>query len=101
MSSTLTFYGYAQGSLLYELPIDLSNDGLFGGTFVGLIFDYGVDEVVLVADAPNDVWGIDDIGFSVLGLDDLMAMASQKRMAIAMTMTQALDPMPLRFGTTA
>ena len=32
-----------------------------------LIFDYGVDEA---ADAPNDVWGIDDIGFSVLGLDD-------------------------------
>ncbi|MEC8381405.1 MAG: MopE-related protein [Myxococcota bacterium] len=70
VTTSLTFYGYADGSLLYELSIDLNNDGLFGGTFVGLIFDYGVDEVILEADAPNDVWGVDDIGFSVLGLDD-------------------------------
>ena len=70
ITTSATFYGYFEGVLLYEMVLDFNNDGLYGGSFIGLSFDFGVDEVLLIADSPLDVWGIDDLGLSILGLDD-------------------------------
>jgi len=38
--------------------------------FVGLSFDFPVDEVVISGPSAAEVWGLDDVIFNVLGLDD-------------------------------
>ena len=61
--------GYANGILLYAYTFNVSNeDG--DPYFVGLSFDYGVDRLILTNTHSNDIWGVDDITFASLGLDD-------------------------------
>jgi hypothetical protein len=62
---TFTFDGYVSGTLAYSASYAAS-----GGTeFVGYVFDLGVDELVVTGPSA-DSWGVDDVVFSVLGLDD-------------------------------
>ncbi|MFT4974447.1 MAG: hypothetical protein ACI8S6_000329 [Myxococcota bacterium] len=70
VSGDLNIDGYADGTLLYTTSLDISSNDTDGGSFLGLGFDFGVDELVLSSDSSSDDWGIDDLIVSVLGLDD-------------------------------
>ncbi len=64
VDGSVTVLGYVDGNVEYTLSYSASG----GQEFVGLGFDYGVDEVLLVV--AGDAFGIDDVTFSELGLDD-------------------------------
>ncbi len=61
---TITIEGYVDGALLYSSTFV----GSGASEFVGFTYDYGVDEIVL--SSSGDTFGIDDLTFSELGLDD-------------------------------
>jgi len=65
-----TFTGSAEGTELYVWTESLSAEDTAGGSFSGAVFDYGIDELVITNDTTADAWGIDDLSFHVLGLDD-------------------------------
>ncbi len=67
-ASTITVAGSADGTALYIDTITVSNNNTDGGSFLGLVFDYGVDE--LTVSGGSDDFGVDDIILSALGLDD-------------------------------
>mgnify|MGYP002631160470 CR=1 FL=1 len=62
-----TLTGSAGGTALYANTLTLSENG--ASSFHGYIYGYGVDELVITGPA-SDTWGVDDIRFSELGLDD-------------------------------
>jgi hypothetical protein len=62
--------GYAGGVELYSKTVELSAEDTAGGAFVGLLFDFGIDELVVTNDSSLDDWGVDDFIFHQLGLDD-------------------------------
>ena len=62
--------GRAGGVDLYSLSVNLPAEDTAGGRFVGLLFEYGVDEIELSAGSTLDVIGLDDLLFHPLGLDD-------------------------------
>ncbi|MSQ00633.1 MAG: hypothetical protein EXR71_01920 [Myxococcales bacterium] len=64
LDDTVTIEGYVAGTLLYTS----SYVGTGGSEFVGLTTEYGFDELVLTV--ASDTFGIDDVIFSALGLDD-------------------------------
>ena len=69
VSDSITIMGYAENVLLYSYSIAVQNeDGL--PYFLGMTFGYGVDQLVIENDSSMDIWGVDDISFSQLGLDD-------------------------------
>ena len=68
VAANLEVTGYADGVLLYHYPIEVYSEG--GASFIGLGFDYGVDTLHIESDTMLDEWGIDDVYFSQLGLDD-------------------------------
>ena len=65
-----TLTGYAGGDELYSTTVSLAGEDAAGGVFVGLLFDFGIDELVVTNDSSLDTWGIDDFVFHQLGLDD-------------------------------
>ncbi|NOY27148.1 MAG: hypothetical protein GXP62_14865, partial [Oligoflexia bacterium] len=67
---TVTITGSLDGVDLYVAEVTTSGADLAGGVFVGLIWDLGVDTLTLTADASTLTWGLDDLTFSELGLDD-------------------------------
>mgnify|MGYP001426475465 CR=1 FL=1 len=68
VAAELQVEGYANGVLLYSYPVPVYSEEGVG--FVGLSFDYGVDTLILTSSVALDIWGIDDLNFSALGLDD-------------------------------
>jgi len=58
------------GVELYAGSVVRDGDDLPGGSFLGLAFDMPVDGLVLGAGLASDSFGIDDLVFSALGLDD-------------------------------
>ena len=66
---TFTITGYADGEALYGNTAILYEDNVAGGTFKGYVYDYGVDTVEIEGPVGDD-WGLDDVLFSSLGLDD-------------------------------
>ena len=61
--------GYVNNTLLYSQTLMINNeDG--SPYFMGLIFDVGVERLVLHNSSVSDIWGVDDIVLSELGLDD-------------------------------
>ena len=64
-----TALGYVDGSLIYENTITVAEEDVDGGSFHGLLYGYGVDELV-IAGPVADTWGLDDVVFATLGLDD-------------------------------
>ena len=66
----VTFTGSAGGTELYEVTVDASGDDVDEGIFVGFVFEYGIDQLEISSDTSSDVWGIDELVFSELGLDD-------------------------------
>lgn len=66
----LAVRGWADGVLLYDEVVDAGGDDVSGGVFVGFRFDFGVDTLEIESTTVGDVWGLDDLTFSVLGLDD-------------------------------
>lgn len=57
--------GRRDGLELYDVTLPAEIDG-----FVGVFFPYPVDTVILQHGLSGDEWGLDDITFSALGLDD-------------------------------
>jgi hypothetical protein len=70
VASSLRVAGYRDGELLYDHTVEVLGEDQDGGSFVGMRFDYGVDELLLAPTAPFDDWGIDDLSFHPLGQDD-------------------------------
>ncbi len=58
------------GLEVYSGTFSLDSDDVPGGTFVGLLFDLPVDTLVLSASGSDDIFGLDDLAFHSLGLDD-------------------------------
>ena len=68
-----TDFDYAashDGTVLYAGTVPMSADDVAGGSFLGFVFDVAIDELELTAGSYSDSFGIDDIVFSTLGLDD-------------------------------
>ncbi len=61
---------YRVGELVYESSVNVALDDTAGGVFLGLTFDYEIDELELENDSLVDSWGVDDVTFHTLGLDD-------------------------------
>ena len=57
--------GRRDGLDLYDVTLPEGSEG-----FVGMAFPYPVDTVILQHSISGDEWGVDDITFSALGLDD-------------------------------
>jgi hypothetical protein len=57
--------GRRDGLELYDVTLPVGTEG-----FVGVSFPYPVDTVMLQHSLSGDDWGLDDITFSALGLDD-------------------------------
>ncbi len=70
LAGDLTVEGEAHGVSLYNVTIPLASEDLDGGRFIGFVFDYGVDKLVFSSDTALDIWGVDNLIFSELGLDD-------------------------------
>ena len=66
----ITLSGSLDGLDLYTAELSTDGGDLDGGVFVGLSFDLGVDTLTLSAGRTTVSWGIDDLQFSLLGLDD-------------------------------
>ncbi|MBM4391057.1 MAG: FG-GAP repeat protein [Deltaproteobacteria bacterium] len=64
VDGTLTALGYVDGALQYTASLSPGA----GQVFVGLGFDYGIDELVVTVS--GDEFGADDVIFAALGLDD-------------------------------
>lgn len=64
VDGTVNIAGYAEGILLYEQNFTAAN----ALEFVGMVFDLGVDELVLTN--ASDSFGIDNLQFTPLGTDD-------------------------------
>jgi hypothetical protein len=68
-TGSFTARGYDEGTLLYENSWTAGGNDLDGGEFVGFVYDFGVTTLEL--EGPSFItWGIDDLTFSELGLDD-------------------------------
>ncbi len=70
VDSTITMEGSVGGTVLYRTSVSVAGDNTDGGVFIGFVFGYGIDTLVLESDTASDVWGIDDFVLSELGLDD-------------------------------
>ena len=68
VAAELQVEGYANEVLLYNYPVPVYSEE--GVEFVGLSFDYGVDTLILTSSVALDIWGVDNVTFSALGLDD-------------------------------
>jgi hypothetical protein len=66
----VTFTGSAGGTELYDVTVDASGDDVDDGVFVGFVFEYGIDQLEISSDTALDTWGIDELVYSELGLDD-------------------------------
>ena len=64
------FTGSASGTSLYTWTASLGAEDTAEGSFSGAVFDYGIDTLEIENDSSSDAWGIDDLVFHVLGLDD-------------------------------
>ena len=62
---TVTLEARRDGISLYEEVLESGYEG-----FVGMAFPYPVDSVFIRHSISGDEWGVDDITFSALGLDD-------------------------------
>ncbi len=58
------------GTVLYAGTVPMSAEDLAGGAFLGLVFDVPIDELELRVGGSSDRFGVDDLIFSTLGLDD-------------------------------
>ena len=61
--------GYLNNTLLYSQTLMVNNEDSTP-YFIGLMFDAGVDQLVINNLSVSDIWGVDNIVFSELGLDD-------------------------------
>ncbi len=66
----LSYEASWNGSSLYGGTVDRIADDVAGGAFLGFVFDTNVDELTLSAGSYGDSFGLDDLTFSTLGLDD-------------------------------
>ncbi|MCK6507772.1 hypothetical protein L6R53_31135, partial [Myxococcota bacterium] len=67
---TVTLTGWLDGVALYTAEVDPASGDLDGGVFVGLTVDLGLDTLEVAVDRSTASWGIDDLSFAALGLDD-------------------------------
>ena len=70
VAGDLTITGSVGGTALYSDTVSAAGDNVDEGVFVGLVYDYGVDELTITSDTTSDTWGIDEVIWSELGLDD-------------------------------
>ena len=70
VDSSITIEGSVGGTVLYRTSVSAAGDNTDEGVFIGFVFGYGIDTLVIESDTAADVWGIDDVVTSVLGLDD-------------------------------
>ncbi len=66
-NGSFTFEGNIGSTTAYSDTISLSLEGT--DSFRGFLYDYGIEELVITG-PPSDDWGLDDVVFSELGLDD-------------------------------
>jgi len=66
-NGSFTVEGYVGSTVAYSDTLTLSEDGT--RSFQGFLYDYGIEEMVITGPA-GDTWGLDDVSFSELGLDD-------------------------------
>ncbi len=69
-AGTFTFTGRRDGDEVASTDLLVGGDDLAGGEFVGLVFDVAVDALVIDGPGGAAIWGLDDVAFSQLGLDD-------------------------------
>jgi len=62
--------GERGGASVASTTLIPGGEDIAGGVFVGLVFDYAVDSLVVTNGSSVDVWGVDDLELSLLGLDD-------------------------------
>jgi hypothetical protein len=70
VSSDVDYTASVGGAVLYTGTVSMSADDVAGGRFVGWIFDLPIDELELSVGGSSDRFGLDDLIFSSLGLDD-------------------------------
>ena len=70
VDSSITMEGSVGGTVLYRTSVSVAGDNTDEGVFVGFVFGYGIDTLVIESDTTGDLWGIDDVVLSELGLDD-------------------------------
>ena len=69
VQGSVSIEGYIDNVLVYDQSLPIFNeDGAL--QFVGLIFETGVERLVIQNDTIGDIWGVDDIRFTALGQDD-------------------------------
>ena len=68
-SGNFTVEAYQQGMVIYSTSVTGGSNNTPEGEFVGLTYDYSVDEIKITGPS-SDIWGIDNLQFSELGLDD-------------------------------
>ena len=66
-NGTFTFEGYVGSTVAYSDTASVSEEGT--SSFQGFLYEYGIEELVITGPAGDD-WGLDDVVFSELGLDD-------------------------------
>ena len=69
-SASVTVEAASGGTTLYTLTPASAGEDTAGGVFVGYVFDYAIDTVTITNASSTDDWGLDDIRFHELGLDD-------------------------------
>ena len=69
MAGEVEVEGFVDNNLLYSQTLMINNEDSTP-YFLGLIFDVGVDRLVIRNLSVSDIWGVDNIIVSELGLDD-------------------------------
>ena len=54
---------------MYDQLISVFNEDAVA-QFVGLIFDAGIERLIIHNENAGDIWGVDDIRYTALGQDD-------------------------------
>ena len=67
--ASVSIEGYIGNVLVYDQLISVFNEDATA-QFVGLIFDSGVERLVIHNETNGDIWGVDDIRYTALGQDD-------------------------------
>ena len=65
----ISIEGYIGNVLVYDTTVSVFNEDA-PSQFIGLIFDAGVERLIVTNQSSGDIWGVDDIRFTALGQDD-------------------------------